>query len=94
DESPWSVPATVHVTLPPQYVCGDLTGNGGTPNVADLTYFVNFLFRGGPPPADMAAADIDGSGGLPTVGDLTYFIGFLFRGGPPPICENGRHRAQ
>jgi hypothetical protein len=66
---------------------GDVNGSGGTANVADLTYLVDFLFRGGPPPPCTAEGDVNGSGGMGNVADLTYLVDFLFRGGPPsPSC--------
>jgi len=51
-----------------------------------LTFFIAFMFRGGPSPANMAAADVDGQVGI-TVGDVTYMIAFLFRGGPALVCQ-------
>ena len=68
------------------FKCGDVDGSS-TLNVADLTYLIDFLFRGGPTPPCLAEADINGSGGAPNVADLTYFVDFLFRGGPnPALC--------
>lgn len=60
----------------------DLAG----PNVADLTYLVNYLFRGGPSPPCIEEADVDHSGGSPpvTVNDITYLVAFLFEGGSVP----------
>ncbi|HWR83710.1 MAG TPA: M14 family zinc carboxypeptidase [Candidatus Deferrimicrobium sp.] len=68
------------------YVCGDVDGSGDGPNIADLTYLVDYLFNGGSAPPELAAADVNGSGGVPNVADLTYLIDFLFRGGAPPVC--------
>jgi hypothetical protein len=66
--------------------CGDIDGSGTGPNVADLTYFVDYLFRNGPPPPIPSQADIDGDPGI-NIGDLSYLVAFLFRGGAPPICQ-------
>jgi hypothetical protein len=66
------------------YLCGDIDNSGGV-DVADLTYLVDYLFRGGPAPAVPEAADVDGSGGI-DVADLTYLVDYLFRGGPEPVC--------
>lgn len=66
-------------------VCGDLTGDGGESDIADLTYMVSFLFKGGPAPVNLAMANVDGAGDV-TVADLSYLVGFLFKGGAPPIC--------
>jgi len=82
-----TVPAELTVTLQPAWICGDINGDGAGPSVADLTFFINFLFRGGPAPPDPAACDFDGSGDI-ALPDLTQLINFLFRGGSPPTCGN------
>jgi hypothetical protein len=65
--------------------CGDINGSGSGPNVADLTYLVDFLFRSGPPPPDMDKANVDGNNGV-NIADLTFLVDYLFRSGPDPIC--------
>ena len=65
--------------------CGDIDGAGGV-NVADLTFLVGYLFRGGSPPPDIWTADCDGSGSI-DVSDLTCFVCYLFQGCPPPACS-------
>lgn len=67
-------------------VCGDINGDGQVGDVADLTYLVDYLFRGGSAPADMIAADLDGSETGPDVADLIYLVNFLFLGGPALNC--------
>jgi len=52
-------------------------------NVADLTYLVDYLFRGGPPPPCPEEGDVNGDDNT-NVADLTYLVDYLFRGGPPP----------
>ncbi len=69
------------------FICGDVDGSGGSANVADLTYLVDYLYFYGPPPPTMGAADVDGSGGDPNIADLTYLVDYLFFGGPAPICN-------
>lgn len=54
----------------------------GSLNVNDLTFLVNYLFKGGPAP-DSRGGDVDGNG-LINVTDLTYLVNYLFKGGPPP----------
>ncbi len=67
--------------------CGDVNGSGESdPNVADLTYLIDYLFRGGPPPSPVWVGDVNCSGSEPNVSDLTYMVDFLFRGGTGP-CE-------
>ncbi len=63
------------------------TGPGGEVDVADLSYLVDFLFRGGSPPPCTDEGNVDGltgPGGPIDVADLSYLVDFLFRGGPPP----------
>jgi len=66
-------------------ICGDVDGSGAV-NVGDMTYLVNYLFRGGPSPDPIEVADVNASGGV-NVADLTYLVNYLFRGGPPPVCN-------
>jgi subtilisin family serine protease len=72
------------------WICGDMNGNGGNPNIVDLTYLVNYLFRSGTPPANIYSADLDGNSteNNPVVNivDLTYLVQYFFVFGPPPIC--------
>ncbi len=58
------------------HVSGDVTLDGRV-NVADLTYLVEFLFFGGPPPRVMETADLNHSGSV-EVADLTLLIEFIF----------------
>jgi hypothetical protein len=75
-----TVPAHLQILI-----CGDVDGNGIGANIADLTYLVDYLFRNGPPPPNMATANVDGIGDV-NVGDLTYLVDYLFRQGPDLIC--------
>ena len=68
------------------YLCGDINDDGEGPNVSDITYFVDFLFRAGPAPPVMAAANVNGENGV-NVADITYLVDYLFRSGPEPVCE-------
>jgi PKD repeat protein len=52
-------------------------------NVADLSYIVDYLFRGGPFPVTLQAGDLNGDF-LVNVDDITYMVEYLFKGGPPP----------
>ncbi len=70
--------------------CGDIDSSGHLdPNIADLTYLIGFLFRGGPAPASLASSDLNGSGGGASsidIADVTYLVAFLFRAGLSPVC--------
>ncbi len=65
---------------------GNVDGDHGDQvNVADLTYLVDYLFRGGPPPPCTEEGNVNGDPGEQiNVADLTYLVDYLFRGGPPP----------
>jgi|GEM_PF-589633 len=67
------------------YICGDVNGDSSNPNVADLTYLVDYLFFEGPPPPVLEAANVDGEVGI-NVADLTYLVDYLFFEGPAPVC--------
>jgi hypothetical protein len=56
----------------------------GQLDVSDITFFVDYLFGGGPAPLVPNLGDADGSCVL-DIGDLTYPVDYLFGGGPPPV---------
>ena len=85
--NPWIVPAQLTVSGAPPFLCGDVDNNGEFQGILELTYLVDFIFRGGPPPENALAADVDGSGGIADILDLTYMVDFIFRGGPAPVCQ-------
>ncbi|HOD66504.1 MAG TPA: SBBP repeat-containing protein [candidate division Zixibacteria bacterium] len=59
-----------------------------TPNISDLIFLVNYLFRAGPTPPCLLEANVDGDpGGQLNVADITRMVNFMFRGGDPlPLC--------
>jgi hypothetical protein len=63
-------------------VPGDVD-HSGTFDISDITYYVDWMFGGGPPPPCKEEADADGSGTL-DISDLTYLVAYMFDGGPPP----------
>ncbi len=69
----------------PLFVCGDINGDGSGPDIGDLTYLVDYMFRDGPPPDNYSAADVDGSG-VVDIADLVYLIDYMFTGGPALQC--------
>ena len=50
----------------------------------DLTYIVDFIFRGGTIPGCPNEADLNLDGNSANILDLTYLVDFIFRGGFPP----------
>jgi hypothetical protein len=52
-------------------------------NIADLTYLIDYFFRGGPAPYPLFVSDMNGVCNV-NIADLTYLVDYLFKGGPPP----------
>lgn len=63
---------------------GDANSDGTDANILDLTYVVDFIFRGGLPSMCSGEADLNDDGTPSNILDLTYLIDFIFRGGPAP----------
>lgn len=84
DQNPITLPVTLSVSA--GYICGDADNDGEGPNVADLVYLVNYLFKGGNPPPILASSNVDQSPGI-FVSDLVLLVDFLFKGGSSPVCE-------
>jgi len=67
------------------FLCGDVDGDDTGPNVADITYLVDYIFFGGSPPPVAEAANVDGDNGI-NVADLIYLVDYIFFGGPELMC--------
>ena len=67
---------------------GDLNGDGDDASILDLTFLVDFIFRGsGDPGICPDERDVNGDGNSANILDLTYIVDLIFRGGPvPPAC--------
>lgn len=65
---------------------GDMDFSGAI-DIADLTYFVAFLFLGGPNPEPLVIAADFGCDGAVDVSDLTAMIAYLFKAGLAPVCN-------
>jgi PKD repeat protein len=66
------------------FLCGDANSNGAV-NIQDITFLINFLYKGGPSPNLIQSADVNHSG-LVNIQDITYLINYLYKGGPAPNC--------
>ena len=67
------------------FVCGDISGDDEGPNILDLTYMVDYIFRGGPTPDPLISGDVN-CDAKANILDLTYMVDYIFRGGPSPCC--------
>jgi hypothetical protein len=65
-------------------VPGDANNDGGC-NVGDITYLINYVYKGGPPPPCMNEGDANADCSV-DVGDAVYLTNYVFKGGPPPKC--------
>lgn len=68
----------------PSFMCGDVNADDDI-NVGDITYLVDYMFKGGPAPIPLESGDVDCQPGI-NVSDLVWLVDFVFRGGPEP-CE-------
>ena len=64
---------------------GDMNGDDtNDPNILDLTYLVDFIFRGGVATACFEEGDANGDCSSNNIIDLTFLVDYIFRGGPAP----------
>ena len=63
---------------------GDFNDDGDDANILDLTYLVDFIFRGGDASSCPEEADINNDGTVSDILDLTFLVDFIFRGGAAP----------
>lgn len=75
---------SLEVPVPPEFLCGDVNCSESI-NLLDVTFLINYLYKGGPPPCVEDAADVNSSGGINLL-DATYLINYLYKGGPEPNC--------
>ncbi|MEW5922815.1 MAG: dockerin type I repeat-containing protein [Candidatus Zixiibacteriota bacterium] len=62
--------------------CGDINSDTNI-NILDVTFLINYLYKGGEAPQDIPACDVDLSGAANLL-DVTYLIRYLYAGGPGP----------
>ncbi len=64
--------------------CGDMDGSGVI-TIADVVFFINYMFAGGPTPNPISIADTD-CDGTPTISDVVFLVNYFFAGGPEPCA--------
>jgi hypothetical protein len=63
---------------------GNCNGDG-TINILDITYLINYLYKGGPAPIPYRLCSGDANCNCTVnILDITYLINFLYKGGPAP----------
>lgn len=75
-------------------VLGNVDGSANDNfNIVDVTYLVNYLFAGGPPPLCIKEANLSGDiENKINLIDLTKFVGYMFGGlGNIPNCYGSAH---
>lgn len=72
------------ITVEIAFVCGDANGDG-TVNILDITYLINYLYKGGAAPTPLEAGNTNGDEEI-NILDITYLISYLYKEGPEPIC--------
>ena len=78
DDNLYSFSTTIHPF-------GDIDGSGAV-NVLDISYLVNYLYKGGARPVyDIRMGDPDCNGHI-NILDISYIISYLYRGGPEPCA--------
>ena len=60
---------------------GDINGDGTDSNILDLTYCVDYIFRGGRRAPCPQESDINSDFNTLNILDLTFIVDFIFRGG-------------
>jgi len=68
-----------------EFTCGDADDNEAI-NILDITFLINYLYKGGPEPESIWAADPSGDSVI-NILDITYLINYLYKGGPVPQCS-------
>ena len=84
-DNPLIVPVLLTVQEESSFICGDIDGDEQI-NIKDITFVINYLYKGGPAPDPIEACDINSSTNCNLL-DVTYLIQYLYKGGPAPHCQ-------
>jgi hypothetical protein len=60
------------------YICGDVDCSETSPDIADITRLIDYLYLSHNPLCCPLAADVNGSGGDPDISDITHLINHLY----------------
>ena len=66
------------------FLCGDANSDG-LMNILDVTFLINYLYKGGTAPDPIESGDVNSSETI-NILDITYLINYLYKGGPAPVC--------
>ncbi len=64
---------------------GDANASGGAPNLTDIIYLVNYVFKAAPAPSPLCRGDANASGGASNLIDIIYLVNYVFKSGPAPV---------
>ena len=67
------------------FICGDANADEIV-NILDITYLIDYLYKGGPAPEILEATDVNNDDTV-NILDITYLIDYLYKGGPEPDCS-------
>jgi len=80
----WWMMAKILGWNPGDYYCADINGDAQI-NIYDISYLIDYLYSGGPPPVPPADGNLNDDGDI-NIFDITYLIAYLYMGASPPIC--------
>lgn len=75
--------STLFHLVPQNIKPGDANGDGST-SLVDIIYFVNYLFKNGPPPVNKQMSDVNLDCAL-NIEDLIFLVNYIFKSGPKPL---------
>ncbi|MCP4705868.1 MAG: hypothetical protein GY865_14810 [candidate division Zixibacteria bacterium] len=64
--------------------CGDVNLDG-TINILDIVLLINYVYKGGPAPAELNDADVNNDTEIDIL-DIVLLINYKYKSGPPPNC--------
>ena len=64
------------------FMRGD-SNTDGKVDIADITFIISYVFRGGPEPVSDVTADVNNDATI-DITDALYLVNYIFRSGPPP----------